>query len=248
MLSLVICCLAAASHADDTRRSGGGDPMPLGGATTVKLLNERVTMNIGRHNTTVDSLYQFKNDGPAAKVRVGFPAFSGFAGVQLGKSIRVWVSGDEVKTTGSSPFIDGIRAYMRVTTISFPANSTVIVHSQYKKETRLDLTPPKEIQIGDECYTLDTAAGWYGPIQTAMVTINFDPDLVESPVKPIAASSLDVSPEKYEHWGDIGKDIVYFQGPGNPAAAGHTMRFFARNFKPDAKSNIRLWFGPKATD
>src|SRR5437016_1907774 len=73
LIVLGVGWLNATARANDTELSYGGTPRPLNGNTTVSMKNESVKIVIAEKMVTVDCRFTFVNNGPARKVRMGFP-------------------------------------------------------------------------------------------------------------------------------------------------------------------------------
>jgi len=226
------------------------------------MASERIIMDVGKENTNVKCIFVFKNDGPACKVRMGFPdngagAYQTEAGEneaeakEKGKKVvpfsamnwfKSTVDGKPVTTTLINGDIEAGPFSWHTKTVSFQRGQTRRVIDTYQVATGTAITAANTA-INEAHYTMSTGASWKGGIGSVTIVIRFALNIIDVPLKPLPVSSLGVKyPSAYEGWKSVGKGAVYYAGFAKPVAAGRTLTFTATNLEPTKSSDIQLYF------
>ncbi len=201
-----ICSLLVLSfkpvRADDSALSGiaGGAVSPMEQHPSVRMVNEKVDIRLGKNGATVKCLFTFKNEGPACSVLMGFPE-------------RVWASGDASafgRLQHFVSYVDGKKAIIDyrpaarnkegyqyredytswyVKKVKFARNQTRKVTDEYfcryGSHAQVESTTlPAQFVT----YVLKTGANWKGPIGTAVITVDATHAVSFMDIKPPAHS------------------------------------------------------------
>jgi hypothetical protein len=252
----VVCAtrLAAPVRANDTELTYGGTPRPLNGNTTVSMKSEYVKMVVGSKWVTVDCRFTFVNQGPARRVRVGFPDEGGEPdegpdGKPLPPqgtfaTFASWVNGKPVKTTvipGADP-----GDVWHVKWVDFPANGAVTVRDRYTVEVGNSVAYyPVSVRLAR--YVLHTGSSWRGPLGRSEIEVVFDRQSVKAPIVARRVPTIDSRGPAAVKWRQE-KGTVYFKGPCEPTISGTTLRFVRTDWRPTREDDILLLFdvvGPK---
>lgn len=167
-LCLVIVTAAAAN--DAAIEAYGGTIRPMKQHRSIRMLAERVEVDLSPDRVEVNCLFIFKNLGPATTVQMGFPEFGYNTGNPIGFTrFATWVDGRLVpaRRVGSMKmYNDGDVRRWRVKTVSFRAKQTRVVRVRYTAMLG-------EVSDGTRFfqYDLDTGASWKGTIGKAEVTV-----------------------------------------------------------------------------
>ncbi|MGB7539318.1 MAG: hypothetical protein WBM17_12340 [Anaerolineales bacterium] len=213
---------AALSDAAPPRKPPAGSVAPAAGTTMVQMVAENVTLWIrpgsgGDYVASVTADFNFRNQGPSAEsMQVRFPMEAvdgggdGYGRRPLIRNFAAQAGGAALPVTAlEEPFEYGPDVAWSAFPLTFPAGRDVFLRVTYET----DITNGK---YGDFWldYILETGAGWYGTIGSAVVTYRF----------PYAVGPVNV--------------------PGQEQAVrtGSEVRFLFSDFEPDENSDIRLHF------
>jgi hypothetical protein len=213
---------AARSDAAPPREPPAGNVWPAAGTTMVQMTAENVTLWIrpasGKgYVAAVTADFNFRNQGTAAEsMQVRFPmepvngGGDGYGGRPLIRNFAAKTGGAALPiTTVEEPFEDGPAVAWSTFPVTFPAGKDVFLRVTYE-------TGFSSGHYGDSWldYILETGAGWYGNIGSAVVTYRF----------PYAVGPLNVPVQE------------------QAVRTGSEVRFLFSEFEPDFLSNIRLEF------
>jgi hypothetical protein len=239
-----------AAKATDPELTYGGTPRLLNGNTTVSMKSEYVKVEVGDKYVTVDCRFTFVNNGPARKVRMGFPDEGGEPGVSLdpqtGKpippvpsieSFKSWVNGKLVKTT-AIPAGDDSGSFWHVKRVDFPANRTLEVRDRYTVEVGSSVAY-SPISVHMAKYILHTGSSWHGNIGRSEVEVVFTRKGVQT---PIAVKRLPDDHKVFVKNASTSKRTVYYRGPCKPTVSGNRLRFLRTNWRPAKKDDVFLVF------
>ncbi len=218
---------AALSDAAPPRKPPAGSVAPAAGTTMVQMLAENVTLWIragagGKYVASVTADFNFRNQGPSAEsMQARFPMESvdgggdGYGGRPLIRNFAAKAGGAALPVTViEEPLTDGPAVAWSAFPLTFPAGKDIFLRVTY--ETDFNYGKYGEAWLE---YILETGAGWYGNIGSAVVTYRF----------PYAVGPVNV--------------------PGQEQAVrtGSEVRFLYTDFEPDSRSNVRLhFFSPAA--
>lgn len=221
--------------ANDSYLPESGSPQILSAHKTISMEKETIKIKVLEKTIEADCWFVFKNNGPAANVRMGFPDDNGSLGSDGGTTgflhFNSYVNG---KWTQAQSFRqDG--NYWKVKTVAFPANSTTIVRDKYTANIGAVIIDNSST-ARMAAYTLHTGASWKGNIGRSVVEFTFD-----FQPRPVAASTSIIRglTSKYLSGGKI-----VHRGPSKPTVADKTLRFVRTNWRPTEKDDIMLWFLP----
>ncbi|HLK57709.1 MAG TPA: hypothetical protein VKU00_14180 [Chthonomonadaceae bacterium] len=233
-----------AVRADDGWIAYGGNPGLLSGHPTVSMVSEIIQVDVGDKKLTVDCHFVFKNDGPARRVRMGFPDIDDHRGEEPDEakkppvgaldSFRSYVDGKEVTTHLIRA--DKTEDVWHEKTVTFAAHSRVKVRDIYTTGVGAagHVNGGYIHIIG---YQLDTGASWKGPIGKVTVNVTFHRKHMKVPLK-LAAFTEDSAKEVRM----IADGKVLYKGPCKPTVQGRTVSFVCSHLKPGKKDNIFLYF------
>ncbi len=188
----------------------------------VQMLAENVTLWIrpgagGKYAASVTADFNFRNQGHSAEsMQVRFPMEAvdgrgdGYGSRPLIRNFAAKAGGAALPVTAlEEPLADGPAVAWSAFPLTFPAGKDVLLRVTYET----DITNGKYGDGGLD-YILETGAGWYGTIGSAVVTYRF----------PYAVGPVNV--------------------PGQEQAVrtGNEVRFLFSDFEPDENSNVRLHF------
>ena len=213
---------AALSDAAPPRKPPAGSVAPAAGTTMVQMLAENVTLWIrpgsgGDYVASVTADFSFRNQGPSAEsMQVRFPMEpvdgegDGYGRRPLIRNFAAKAGGAALPVTAlEEPFEYGPAVAWSAFPLTFPAGKDVFLRVTYET----DINYGKYGDDGLE-YILETGAGWYGNIGSAVVTFRF----------PYAVGPVNV--------------------PGQEQAVrtGNEVRFLFSDFEPGSNSNVLLNF------
>lgn len=247
----LICTAPQPCFADTAWIACGGSTHLMTENSTVSMKSEVVRINVGKHVSKVDAQYVFVNNGPACKLRVGYPDETNvpcfvkeLRGAFL--SYRSYVNGKRVKTelvqgTGSEFEEFGV---WHAKYVDFPANTTLTMRDVYTVPA--GLVPIKyedKVYAKTTYYVLRTASSWHGNIEQAHVYITFNRLAVPKRLDPQPA-------EKYEaiqNSGDIdpwkhNPGTVVYAAPVKPIREGRTLHFLMNDIHPTEKDDIMVMY------
>jgi len=172
---LGVVCLALPARADDAAVQGVGGAMEaMQEHPSVVMKSELVEARVTPKGADVRCVFVFRNDGPAAKVKMGFPEY-GWGDIDIEhprgfRSFRSWVDGEPVATAIEGFRADRDRGWKRWRTklVPFSAGQTRRVEVRYEDGIG-------EMSDGSNFFTyaLRTGASWKGKIGHAKVVVRF---------------------------------------------------------------------------
>jgi hypothetical protein len=249
---LLLSLYTAAVHADDGGIAFGGSPRLLNGHPSVSMQSEVVQMIVGKDTLHVDCQFVFRNDGPACKVRMGFPD-SGRSAMDPEEE------GPQKHPTGTftsyTSYVDGVKVptqtihgaqegdFWHAKVVNFPAHATRHVHDVYTVPVGGGIVYDGKGSIQQAYYILHTGASWHGSIGRAEVDVTFAPGTIPTPLilTPLSAAP-DNNADKYA-WPKNPHGTVLYRGPSRPTLQGRTLRFVRTNLKPGYLDDVLLSFG-----
>jgi len=260
--ALLVLFSATSALADDAAISYGGTPTALSGHPTVRMVRERVVIDIRRNGSIqYDCVFVFHNDGNACQVRMGFPDMAEAAdgdafshkvqeAEEKGQSapvfeslkhFRSFVNGKEVATKLLP--VKNENASWHAKTVFFGKGKTVVVRDTYESEEGLFATGGG---WASWChYTMSTGASWKGPIGLADVIIRTP----RQNIRLVSARKFKVENGlEFGGWKDLPKGSVLWSGFATPVSKGSEIRFSRRNFEPDKRSDIDLSYDYRPND
>jgi hypothetical protein len=212
---------AALSDAAPPRKPPGGSVAPAAGTTMVQMLAENVTLWIrpgsgGGYAASVTADFNFRNQGSSAEsMQARFPMEpvggegDGYGSHPLIRNFAAQAGGAALPVTVvQEPFTDGPAVAWSTFPLTFPVGKDVFLRVTYE----LDIDPGKS--GGSLRYILETGAGWYGTIGSAVITFRF----------PYAVGPVNVT--------DLEEAVV----------TGNEVRFLFSDFEPDDSDNVVLGF------
>ncbi len=174
---ILLCVLALAAVANDSHVVGDGGRVHRmnGKHTTIRMVRERVQMDVYAGYFDVDVHFLFKNDGPKTTVQMGFPE-SGGGDINSGEyshhtgflSFHTWVDDQPVtakRLPASAPECE-YRTFW-VKTVPFAAGQSRTVRVQYS-------SPTFDESTGEEFINYDfTGGNWKGAVDESLLEISF---------------------------------------------------------------------------
>jgi hypothetical protein len=212
----------ARSDAAPPRQPPGSSVAPAAGDTMVQMIAENVTLWIhvgsgGKYVASVTADFSFRNRGSSGEsMQVRFPMEGvdgmgdGYGRRPLIRNFWAWADGAALPVSSADePFEDGPAIAWSTFPVTFPAGKDVFLRVRYETDIAAGKYGGDWLE-----YVLETGAGWYGTIGSAVVTYRF----------PYAVGPVNV--------------------PGQEQAVrtGNEVRFLYSDFEPDSRSNIRLSF------
>lgn len=247
-LLLLVACFAFANDADV---SFGGSPKLLSGKASVRMLHEKIVMDVNLNTTKVTCDFWFKNEGPTATLRVGFPddgnANEGYEeGGKLLSNFQYFKSWVNDKSVPTGYILGNDSIGWHVKTVRFPKGATVHVRDEYLAKTGAGIVLAGDKQ-GD-CrwarYVVHTGASWKGNIGETLITVNFAKSLFPNGVKPLAHQDVSLKDDP-RHL--IGPNFpkngeVVCKGVSTAEVSGNTLTFTRKNWRPRQEDDLDLWF------
>lgn len=104
-LIFLLCSCLSTTYANEAllNESSGVPRLIEGESKDIRMVSERVIIELGRTNYTVDASFEFMNDGDTITALVGFPDYGyGFVGkeAKANDSFKTWVNGKPGTFTG----------------------------------------------------------------------------------------------------------------------------------------------------
>jgi hypothetical protein len=225
----------------------GGNPKVLSKESSVHMDSEKIKLKIGHTWTSVTCAFVLRNDGPACKVRIGFPdqgwgpkADSDDEDAKLG-SFQAFVDGKKTTTEPVSGEEGGASIVWHERTIPFTRHQTRYILDQYKVRTGTAIASGN-IPIHEVAFLMHTGSSWKGPIKKVNVVAEFDEDLVPDDITAEPARQLHVKwATDYDGWDQVSRGTVYYHAFARPSVDGTTLTFDAHNLQPSARSDIYLY-------
>lgn len=253
-LSGVFCLLCAAilstagpAHADAGWISIGGDVQPLSENPTVVMKSEVVDVVVGREVVRVDCRYVFANEGPACRVRMGFPDEASEVDIERRKqspfgtflTYDAYVEGKSVPVeTVVETAKSGRSKIWHANYVDFLENQTINVRNVYT-------TCPNVTGVSsDNCsfvigYILSTAASWHGKLDSAEINITFEKDVLPEPLQLVSYESL----QDEDSWKKTPRGAVCCDAPVTPSLSGRTIRLRLKDRKFGSEDDITVVYG-----
>ena len=243
---------SAALRADDGGIAFGGAPRLLTGHPSVSMQSEIVRMSVGKETVHVDCQFVFRNDGPACKVRMGFPD-------QARGSMDPEEEGPQKHPTGTftsyMSYVDGVKVptqtihgakegdFWHAKVVDFPAHATRHVRDVYTVPVGGGIVYDGKGSIKEAYYILHTGASWHGPIGRAEVDVTFAPQAIPMPLVLVPLSAAPDNIDGKYAWPSHPHGTILYRGPSKPVIAGRTLRFIRTNLEPGYLDDILLSFG-----
>lgn len=166
--------ICAAVLADDSAVRGvGGSIAPMEQHPTVRMVSEKVDVKLGWDGAAVRCRFVFRNEGPAAIVKMGFPEESWGDTASRDKStyrnFTSWVDGKKVQTK-FLPSAENPANYFKswhVKDVQFKAGQTRIIEDEYFG--KFGSTSDGTLWFK---YILASGKNWKGSIGKAVITID----------------------------------------------------------------------------
>lgn len=242
-------CLALTAVANDGWIGHTGTPRIEGKHPSIRMVDEVITIRIGRETMTADCRFTFKNDGASTTARIGFPDVYG--NVEEGekarsvyKSFVSYVDGRRVRTkfmTQTNP------ENWQVKSVRFAKGQTRKVRNVYTLDLGiLSLSGPG---LKDQAprtrmanYVLATGRSWKGVIGKSTVIFEFEKSsLAQTPLR-VAEWTQDAKYGESVFWSK-NKNLILWNGPVTPKVAGRKLTFIRKNWEPTEGDDINLNFG-----
>ena len=256
------------ASANDSGLTISGTPMMLHGNTTVSMVSENIKIDVYDGHLVADCSFEFKNNGPACTIRLGFPDryklwYSSAEDdaryhpdnrpVGTMTWFKSYVSGKRVKTT----LVSGPDAFSwHVKNVKFAANAVTHVRDVYSVEVyQCDGTIDGEPgSVSAMEYVVHTGASWHGEIARSVISVTLHRRDVKLPIHPLRlAEAADTTAVPGDgNTADLPEgarvkktaiERVVYRGMAEPRVIGRTLRFVRSNWKPAVKDDLRIWFG-----
>jgi len=229
------------------------------------MVSERIVIDVNKKGASYNCTFVFRNEGPACKVRMGFPdrgegaeETSYFEQLSEATSkkrpkpvfqdltnFKSYVNGKPVKTE-VVPVEEKPESW-HVKTVTFGKGQTLTVRDTFSADFGFGLT--RNGAAERRRYIMSTGASWKGKIGTAEVIVRFAKGLVPGQMRPYSLAKLmpkkDDNGFSYKGWPSLPKGAIVWTGFATPTVSGNQLRFFRRDFEPTKKSDIDLYFGWK---
>lgn len=264
-LAFFTLSVSAAALADDAAITFGGNPKALAGHKSVRMVRERVVVTINAKGATYDCRFVFHNEGDSCKVRMGFPDRGEGAEETSFDEKRYKAKADHLpppvfhELTNFRSFVDGREVTTRLVgvdsqpaswhtkTVSFAKGQTRTIQDTFTADFGFGLTENGSLERRQ--YVMSTGASWKGTIGEAEVIVRFEKGVTSGPLslfplrKHVARKGY--SGFSYRQWNTLPKGAVMWSGFATPSVRGSELRFYRRNFEPNDRSNIDLYFNFK---
>jgi hypothetical protein len=248
---LAVLAGSGSAVADDAAIAWGGNPRALHGHATVRMVAEKVKLQVGRHWTTVTCAFTFRNDGADCKVRMGFPD-------EATGSYQTDADPDEPvpSLVNFQSYVDGRKTKCAVIAgksqnslllwhqkiVRFKHHESHFVVDQYRVRTGSGISVDGA-SVSEASYVLHTGSSWKGRIGKAVVLVQFAKDVLPVSIQLFPFSRLDVDTAYlYDGWAKVKPSHVYYSGFVKPVVRGHDVLFQATDLKPSDASDIHLYF------
>jgi len=252
-VQIFIVCLAWSypAWADTAFISSGGAAHLLTENKSVTMQSEVVKINVSSDLIRADCCFVFVNDGPACKVRMGFPdSTSSVAAARMEPprgaflSYESYVDGNKVKTEtvrGDDPSAEN--TVWHASDVEFAANEKKTVRDIYTLSPGMGRVSEKK---GDAAkiltYILHTASSWRGYIENADIIITFDKAALPQPLRAVSVSTLPQD-ETGLDWGLSTPGTFAYKASKAPKVRGQTVRFQFADLRPSDKDDIIIFYG-----
>lgn len=255
VLGLVVASIALNSAGLDY--FGGRPRLMQGEHPTVRMVRERVTLDISSKTANVRCRYVFRNEGKACDVVMGFPD----EGYALPSRYQELVR--EARANGQKPppvlefglrnfraFVDGTEVSTKIEAadmgafhtkhVHFGAWQTRLVEDRYVR--RVDRFEAFDFPGYDQrfvSYILRTGATWKGPISESVIVCRFHHWPHPMPHWRIKDDRVTDEDKRLARLGFAG---VRYVGASKPVVRGNRLIFRLTNFKPNAEDDLQLSF------
>ena len=168
---LLICSIVKAD--DGAIRGIGGTVSPMKQHPTVRMVREKVDIKLHRDGAVVRCRFVFRNEGPAAIVKMGFPeqAIGDIGSIKKSayRYFRSWVDGKKanVRFVPSAKSDSTVYRAWHVKDVPFSANQTRIIEDEYSSEYGGDTSDNKWFS-----YILCSGRNWKGNIGEAVIAVD----------------------------------------------------------------------------
>jgi hypothetical protein len=240
----MLVCSVTSACADAGSISLGGSAHLLAENKTVALRAEKVMIVIGKKRVTVDCRFDFINNGPACKVRMGFPDKSITRTGEPPKgtflSYKSYVDGEKTRSElvkNDEPFSEV--DLWHASDVEFAANATRSVRDVYTTRPGFGVADENTI-TKNFAYVLETGRSWSGLIKEAEISITFEKRTLPSPIH-VKWFSSDEDLVDF-NWKDAVKGTVLISGPSQVSVEGQTIHFHLKDFKPRYEDNVVVLF------
>jgi len=241
VLALILLAWSPPTWADPAWISSGGAVHQLTENKSVTMQSEIVNIHVSKDLVTVDCRCTFVNNGPACKIRMGFPEGRSGDGCPRFLSYESSINGKEVKTEivrDNDPYI-----VWHANDIEFAAEETKIIRDTYTSIP--GWFPARPFPYNCVEYVLNTASSWHGPIRKADIVFMFDKDALPQPLRAVSTVILPNGRPDYQ------AEIHALATPGTfvyraskaPKINGQTVRFEFTDLYPSKKDDIALSYG-----
>jgi hypothetical protein len=221
------------------------------GEGTVRMLREKIAMNVGRDTTKVAFDFWFRNDGAACTLRVGFPD-EGNANEEVAAGAKTtsnfsnftsWVDGRKVATK----LVQGEdEVGWHVKTVRFGDHATVHVRDVYQAPNGSGIAAAGNTQ--GAClwasYIVHTGSSWKGTIGRSEIDVTFSPGFAPRGLRVVAAAKLSKNADG-RNLNDAPfpkRGTIVYRGVSKPRVHGRTLSFVRTNWRPTEESDLNLWF------
>ena len=174
LLAILVLRACSPSFADDGAIAGvGGAVQLLAEHSTVRMVREKVDVQLSTGSARVRCEFVFENEGKAAAVKMGFPeeawGDAAYAQKSAFRGFRSWVDGTPIRTTVVSASPSDRREYRawHVKNVRFAAGQTRTVVNEYGSGLG-------GVSDGSSFfnYVLRTGASWKGKIGEAVIEVD----------------------------------------------------------------------------
>ncbi len=239
---------ATAARANDGGIALGGSPRLLRQHPSVRMVSERVQMDVYETSLKVTCDFDFYNSGPACAVRMGFPDTGEGAydpdeedPDAMHKPPKTTFESFESVVDGKPVATKLIRAnkeghYWHTKTVPFPARRHVRIRDIYTQHIGGHVTDHGTFaNIG---YILHTGSSWHGAIWKSTLLVQFHRNSMRGTLttRPIPGN-LDA-----HHWESDSPMHVYYYGMARPTVTGDTLTFVRTGWRPTEMDDLTLVF------
>ncbi|HWD38162.1 MAG TPA: hypothetical protein VG944_04885 [Fimbriimonas sp.] len=251
LLSALLLSTLAIACANDAELSYGGSARRVAGSNAVRMLRERVVMDVTRMTTKVHCDFWFRNDGALATIKMGFPdEGTNTEEFQPGAKpasnfayFKSWVEGRPVATRFSQ---GEDRTFWHVKTVRFPHGVTH-VRDEYAMDTGYGIMEAarKTGNCSWTRYTVHTGSTWKGAIGETVIVVRFSKKEFSRGIKLLSPAPVDGEVNGRDLRGQVfpSKNSVVCKGVSRPRVSGTTLTFRRTNWRPAEKDDLNIWFG-----
>ena len=256
--------LALSAFSNDGGLAMGGSPRLLTAHPSVAMTSEVINIAVAKEKVTVDCQFVFTNNGPACKVRMGFPD----EGHGANDPDEEYMGEDDLlktppRTTFLSfqSFVDGtptptklIRAheeghYWHTKMVVFPAHSVRRVHDVYTQRVGGGIAVFKDKGTGwvsQIAYVLHTGASWHGNIGRTEINVTFKANQLSGPPHFLPLKQVSTYDDGRElNVASVEPNTIVWQGPCAPRVKGNALQFVRTNWHPTPRDDLKLTYNYK---